>query len=925
MKNNFKFTLKFISSYKGLFLVSLFVLLLFSCSFVCVPFVYAQTTINVGDETTLRNAVNSATGHTTIVLTADIQLTATPLNVDVGKDITLTSSNPDVFFNLIGASGQDTLTVATDGQLELVGITVTHPSGATGPGVVVYRGGTLTLSGGTITNNTASGNSGGVVNVGNFTMSGGMIANNTGGDGGGIANYLGSVTISGGIIANNTAGVGGGIYNSDGTLTMSGGTIINNTAQSGGGINNGWNFTMFGGTVANNTARSNYYDYGGGICNWWNFTMFGGTVANNTAQSGGGINNQWNFTMFGGTVANNTAQSGGGIDNRSPGDVTNAFYGNFTVLGGTVANNTATNGGGIYIHGDRYLPGTVALFSGIISDNTAMVDGGGIWVAYPFLNRLFVYDGVVFSNNRASVAYDRDPIDDELYYTHIGTNVIWTVPFIQGYNNYDLSYTNGTPFALYNVTVNNSYALTTGAGSYPIGQTVTINAGTRAGYTFTNWTINQGNLTLPNTPIAAFFMPPTNIAITANWRATAYNITYVLNGGINNPANPNTYTVAELPLSIADPTRVGYSFVGWTVQYTNGQPDTIQSVTNYAIPAGTTGDIILTAHWTKVPQEGSFSVTKLATPPGDSPVFNFITSAPSGTFSLTDTNTWNSGPIPPGNYTLTELTPPNWALGNIIIIDPTNNSGIDLQTGTVYINLSPGENISIIYQNTQQAPAQGSFSVIKTTCPVGSSEPFRFVTSAPGGTFNLTDGSLWSSGPIAPGNYVVTEIVSSGWEITNIIVNDPTNMSTIDLTTGTVYLNLQAGNHVSIVYQDAQTPPQGGLISVVKTACPTGADTEFTFVSLAAQGAFSLSSGAVWTSNELSPGRYIVTEVMQVGWVISDIIVVDPSGTSTVDLLTGTATIDLQSGSHVTVIYQNTQQTPPGCNCNQTPCQCRSC
>jgi len=51
----------------------------------------------------------------------------------------------------------------------------------------------------------------------------------------------------------------------------------------------------------------------------------------------------------------------------------------------------------------------------------------------------------VFSNNRASAAYDRAESDDELYRKHIGSRVTWTSPFEQGYNNYDISYTKGTP------------------------------------------------------------------------------------------------------------------------------------------------------------------------------------------------------------------------------------------------------------------------------------------------------------------------------------------------------------------------------------------------------------------------------------------------------------------------------------------------
>jgi uncharacterized repeat protein (TIGR02543 family) len=827
---------------------------------------------------------------------------------------TLTSNSSSVFFRLIGASGQDTITVAAGGRLELAGVTVTHPSGVNGRGVYVNSGGVLTLSGGAISGNrfpnvsgnTSSGSA--VYNSGIFTMSGGTITNNIGVYGGGIFNYNGNFTMSAGTIAGNTAYAYGGGIAVDGVFVMSGGAIANNTAELGGGM----------------------FSYEGV------FTMSGGAIANNTATyDGGGIfNYNGNVTLSWGIISNNTAESGGGIYNG----------GTFTMLNGTIANNIATNGGGIYLE-----TGFVRLFGGIVTNNTAVVDGGGVWVAHQNLNRLFVYDGVVFSNNRASAAYNRNPADDATYYAQIGSNVTWTTPFTQGYNNYDISYTNGTPAILYSVTVNDSYASITGAGNYQAGDVVTVNAGTRSGYTFVGWTINQGNITLPNTPTATFTMPPTNVVVTANWQKVAlegsFSVTKLtVPSGVSTVFNfvtsalPGTFSLTDGTtwnsgsLSPGNYTLTEIDQAGWDLANiiindptNNSRVDLASRTVFIALDPGET-ITILYQNTQQSPQTGSISVTKTACPVGYSGVFNFVTSAPAGAFSLTDGATWQSGPIAPGNYTLTEIAQAGWDLTNIIVNDPTNNSRVDLATRTVFIALEPGENISILYQNSQQTPDLGSFSVTKVTCPGGSSEPFRFVTSAPGGSFSLTDGTTWNSGNLPPGTYTVTELVPSGWEITNILLNDPSGISTVDLTTGTAIINLQAGTHVSIVYQDAQAPPLGGLISVVKAVCPTDTSAQFRFVSSASEGAFSLSNGDVWSSGELSPGRYIVTEVMQAGWAISDIVVVDPSNAYTVDLSTGTVAINLQAGSHVTVIYQNIQhqQPYPDC-CNNTPCQCQPC
>ena len=53
-------------------------------------------------------------------------------------------------------------------------------------------------------------------------------------------------------------------------------------------------------------------------------------------------------------------------------------------------------------------------------------------------------------------------------------------------------YFRSEPCDIHTVTVNDSYAQTTGAGNYAEGATVAIDAGTRSGYTFDGWTSADG-------------------------------------------------------------------------------------------------------------------------------------------------------------------------------------------------------------------------------------------------------------------------------------------------------------------------------------------------------------------------------------------------------------------------------------------------
>lgn len=84
----------------------------------------------------------------------------------------------------------------------------------------------------------------------------------------------------------------------------------------------------------------------------------------------------------------------------------------------------------------------------------------------------------------------------------------------------------------------------------------------------------------------------TAIILYAIWeKASEYKITYKLNKGKNNTANPKTYT-SEDEIKFKKPTRSGYHFVGW---YTDSKYKNQISV----IEKGSEGSFTLYAKWTK--------------------------------------------------------------------------------------------------------------------------------------------------------------------------------------------------------------------------------------------------------------------------------------------------------------------------------------
>ncbi len=199
-------------------------------------------------------------------------------------------------------------------------------------GGVYIKSGTFTMTGGEIKTNNAK-NGGGVAldKGGTLELSGsGKIINNTAknnGLGGGICvgtdkdadENTGTLKMTGGEISGNTANGGGGIAVLHGTFTMSDGKVIGNTAaQKGGGI---FGFSLSkakgeiivsGGEISVNTAKASGVNAGGGICSRYKLTVSGGNIKINKATFGygGGIGVEDGiFYFLGGTVSGNMTES----------------------------------------------------------------------------------------------------------------------------------------------------------------------------------------------------------------------------------------------------------------------------------------------------------------------------------------------------------------------------------------------------------------------------------------------------------------------------------------------------------------------------------------------------------------------------------------------------------------------------------------
>jgi predicted outer membrane repeat protein len=307
----------------------------------------------------------------------------------------------------IQGPGASSLTISPAGGVSLSSAIVT-----------VHSGQTASLSGLTV----ANGNAGGVFNLGTLTVSGCTVSGNSAFVGGGIESAGTSLTVNASTISGNSASEsGGGIMVFGGMLTVAGSTISGNSTFAGGGgifIEGSYPSTITSSTISGNTAIIS----GGGIFNnsEGNLTISGSTLSGNTAVGvvfsnpsgvfpipgvGGALANFGAMTVSRCTLAGNSAtgvevggvhyaSQGGAIANGGTMTVRDSFF----IATNSGATNSADLGGGIYnsafldVRGSTFTDNTASDSGGAIynlgtatlqecslSKNTAGSEGGGIF------------------------------------------------------------------------------------------------------------------------------------------------------------------------------------------------------------------------------------------------------------------------------------------------------------------------------------------------------------------------------------------------------------------------------------------------------------------------------------------------------------------------------------------------------------------
>lgn len=376
-----------------------------------------------------------------------------------------------------------------------------------------------------------------------------------------VLDNSGTETVYGGIITGGTGsriffsnGVsGGGVIIGSGALTMNGGNIVGCIANEGGGLflSDG-SFTMNAGSIVGcstpNRLTTGEAFYGG-------IYAFGPMANRDTT----GV-----ITLTGGLIKNNGRYA-----------INAAYHTTIYANGGEVY-------GGVYLKQSSKIT-CLEEDNGITAFKGKTVIGGTSSVYPSHVDWGLFYGGLDIYGNTTGVIVTYKDGDSEYAKQVLPSGTLATRPdapaATPGYTFGGWNKADGTAWdyasdkvtdniTLYAKWAANTYTITfdTVGGSEiaPItqdyGTVITApEAPTREGYTFIGW-----DKEIPTT------MPTENMTVTAQWEINQYTITFDTNGGSEiAPITQDYGTAITVP---ADPTREGYTFMGWDQEIPKTMP-----------------------------------------------------------------------------------------------------------------------------------------------------------------------------------------------------------------------------------------------------------------------------------------------------------------------------------------------------------------
>lgn len=304
------------------------------------------------------------------------------------------------------------------------------------------------------------------------------------------------------------------------------------------------------------------------------------TGGNNAAGIGGGGKNGQSTGGAGGTViitggtvnatGNNGADIGGGVDNNT---------GTVIITGGTVnaTNKTGnagikpTDNGALEAYGEFTIPvdltipeGTLTVPAGVtmtIPAGVALTNDGTI-----------INNGTINNNGAIYVNGSFEGTADNLYY----------------------------PLTVTNATASGDTAEYKGTTFAKVGSNISLSYTAPEGYYFTGWNVSSSLISVEND---IFTMPAEPLTVTAQFKYANYTVKFNTVGGSTIEDKTNVKWSDTVLDGVANPTKTGYSFVGWKCG------DKLVTATTTCGELASTDDIteiVLVARWT----DNSLFVTK---------------------------------------------------------------------------------------------------------------------------------------------------------------------------------------------------------------------------------------------------------------------------------------------------------------------------
>ncbi len=368
-------------------------------------------------------------------------------------------------------------------------------------------------------------------NSGTETVYGGIITGGTGSriffsngvEGGGVIIGSGALTMNGGNIVGCIANEGGGLFLSDGSFTMNAGSIVGCSTPNR--LTTGEAF--YGGIYAFGPIANR--DTTGVI------TLTGGLIKNNGRYA---INAVYKTTIYanGGEVYGEVHLSQAcKITCLAEDNGITAFKGKTVISGASVVNANHVDWGlfygGLYIYGNT-TGGSIVTYKDGDSEYAKQVLPSGTLATRP--DTPAATPGYTFGgwNKADGTAWDyaSDKVTD-----NITLYAKWAA------NTYTITFDTAGGSEIAPIT--QDYGTQIAAPANP----------TRKGYTFKGW-----DKEIPET------MPAENITVKAQWEINQYTIAFDTAGG--NEIAPITQDYGTAITAPADPTREGYTFIGWDTE-----------------------------------------------------------------------------------------------------------------------------------------------------------------------------------------------------------------------------------------------------------------------------------------------------------------------------------------------------------------------